>query len=205
MKPARKQVALTFDDGPNGDYTLEILRILKTYNIKAAFFFPGKNVERMPRIALKVKNDGHAIGSHTYDHPHLNQLNKAQILFQIEKTESVFKDILGIKPRYFRPPYGEYNKDTESILGEKGYMLILWDEKCSSMDWLENDPIKIAYNATENAKDGSLILLHDGRNIREGVPKNNTVKALPIIIENIRKKGFEIVAMDKICKGRKDR
>ena len=200
MNPTPKQIALTFDDGPNGEYTLEILEILKIYNTKAAFFFPAKNIERAQKIALMVKEQGHIIGNHTYDHPHLNSLNKEKILEQIEKSEKVFKEILDIKPRYFRPPYGEYNKTVEKIIRKKGYRLVLWDMDCFSMDWLDRPSKTIADISTQRAKDGSIILLHDGRNIKENIPRNNTVEALKQIIPVLKQKGFDIVTLDQICR-----
>ena len=200
MKPARRQAALTFDDGPNGEYTLQILEILKTHNVKAAFFFPAKNIERQPEIALMVKRHGHIIGNHTYDHPHLNLLTEDEILYQTEKAEKVFKEILGLKPRYFRPPYGEYNKIVQRIFTERGYKLVLWDMECYSMDWLEQPPEKIAEISTAKARDGSIILLHDGRNVKENVPRNNTIEALKRIIPALKQKGFDIVTLDQICR-----
>jgi len=200
MNSDQKQAALTFDDGPNGEYTLQILGILKAHNVKATFFFPAKNIERLPEVALATKTQGHIIGSHTYDHPHLNRLSKEEILLQIEKSEKVFKEILNIQPRYFRPPYGEYNKIVENIIAQKGYKLVLWDMDCYSMDWLDHAPEIIADISTAKAKDGSIILLHDGRNIKENVPRHNTIEALKQIIPVLKQKGFDIVTLDKICK-----
>jgi peptidoglycan-N-acetylglucosamine deacetylase len=200
MKPPAKQAAITFDDGPNGEYTLQILEILQSHDVRAAFFFLAKNIERFPEIALMAKEQGHIIGNHTYDHPHLNQLTHDQVLLQIEKTENIFKEILGLEPRYFRPPYGEYNETVEKIIKEKGYKLVLWDMDCYSMDWLDHAPEHIAGISTAKAKNGSIILLHDGRNIKENVPRNNTIEALKIIIPNLKQKGFEIATLDQLCK-----
>jgi peptidoglycan-N-acetylglucosamine deacetylase len=201
MSFTAKQVALTFDDGPNGKYTLDILKILQDYCVKAAFFFPAKNVKRLPDIALKVKNQGHTIGSHAYDHWHLDLLSAGEILAQIEKAEEIFSSILDLKPRYFRPPYGAYNKTVEKILKKKGYRLILWDTDCYPKDWMDRSPQVIADISTARARDGSIILLHDGRGIRENVPRHNTVEALRIIIPVLKEKGFDIVTLDEICKG----
>jgi peptidoglycan-N-acetylglucosamine deacetylase len=199
MNSAVKKVALTFDDGPNGEHTLAILEILKSHNLKAAFFFPAKNVERLPEIALMAKNQGHIIGNHTYDHPHLNTLTADQIRLQIEKAERVFAKVLDLQPRYFRPPYGEYNKTVEAIIKEKGYRLVLWDMACYSMDWQNPSSDVIAEISTDRARNGSIILLHDGRNIMENQPRDNTVEALRLIIPRLLKKGFEITTLDNIC------
>ncbi len=140
MNSLAKKVCFTFDDGPNGEYTLQILDILERYKKKALFFFPAKNVERQPDIALSVQAQGHLIGNHTYDHPHLNTLNKEDVLSQIERSEEIFLSVLGIKPEYFRPPYGEYNQTVEYVIKEKGYQLVLWDMACYAMDW-ESPPL----------------------------------------------------------------
>jgi peptidoglycan-N-acetylglucosamine deacetylase len=200
MNPTAKQAALTFDDGPNGEYTLQILEILRAHNTKAAFFFPAKNIERQQETALAVKTQGHIIGNHTYDHPHLNLLTADEVLSQIEKSEKVFREVLDLKPRYFRPPYGEYNETVEKIIKQKGYKLVLWDMDCYSMDWLNQASERIADISTAKVKNGSIILLHDGRGIKENVPRQNTVEALKRIIPALKQKGFEITALDKICK-----
>jgi len=200
MNSDQKQTALTFDDGPNGEYTLQILDILKAHNVKAAFFFPGKNIERFPEIAVGARDQGHIIGNHTYNHPHLNLLTADQVLSQIEKSEKIFKKHLDLKPRYFRPPYGEYNRTAEKIIKEKGYKLVLWDMECYSMDWLNPEARTIVEISTAKAKDGSIILLHDGRNTTSNEPRHNTVEALKMIIPVLKKKGFDIVTLDKICK-----
>jgi len=200
MNPLVKKVCLTFDDGPNGEYTLQILDILEKYDKKALFFFPAMNIERQPDIALKAKAKGHLIGNHTYDHPHLNTLTKEQVLSQIERSEDIFKSILDITPKYFRPPYGEYNKRVEDIITKKGYELILWDMACCSMDW-KNPPVQAIVDIIINrVQDGSIILLHDGRNTQVDKPRQNTVNALKEIMPRLKEKGFEIVTIDRLCK-----
>lgn len=195
-----KRVALTFDDGPNGRHTLDILKILKDNNVKACFFLLAKNVERSPEIARSIREEGHLIGSHTYDHPHLNTLKPKEVLRQIEKAEPVFKRVLSIKPELFRPPYGEYNKAVEKIINDKGYRLVLWDMDCYSMDWRNPPPELIIDVATSKAKDGSIILLHDGHNIMVDEPRTNTTEALPEIIRVFKEKGFDIVRLDELWK-----
>jgi len=199
MDNKAKQAALTFDDGPNGRYTLDILKILKQFDVKAAFFFLGMNVERQPGIALVAKESGHIIGNHTYSHRRLNLLSASEIQSEIDKAEDIFYKELCHKPCYFRPPYGSYNKQAEDIIKKKGYKLVLWDMDCYAMDWLKRPAWTIADIATAKAKQGSIILLHDGRNIREDYPRENTIKALPIIIPRLIDMGFDITTLDALC------
>lgn len=191
-----KKVALTFDDGPNSRYTLKILDILKKHNIKACFFLLGENVEYYPRIAKRIKEEGHLIGNHTYSHQHLKRMKLKNILWQIKKAEEVYKKILNLRPKFFRPPYGECNKAVENIADEKGYKLVGWGI-CAN-DWKNPPPELIAERIISQAKDGSIILLHDGANIRHGQSRINTVKALPRIITTLKAKGFKFVRLERL-------
>jgi len=196
-----KKVAITFDDGPNGQYTLQTLKTLREYDIKAAFFFPARNMERQPHIARQAQKEGHLIGNHTYSHPHLSRLDYYEINWQISKSEEVFEEVLGIYPKFFRAPYGECDDGIEEILRSRLYNIADWDRDCYSKDWRDISAEEIRDISTEKAKDGSIILLHDGRNIKKSEPRNNMLNALPDIISTLRKKGFKIVRLDKLlCK-----
>lgn len=177
-------IHFTFDDGPNCKYTLQILDILKNYEIKATFFLIGKNVEYYPHIAKKIVKGGHNVGNHTYNHKRLTNLSKKSILDEIEEAEFVYKNILGIKPRLFRPPYGKYNANVEEILTAKGYELMLWDA-CAN-DWENPHPDYIVKRiVSQIIKPNSIILLHDGANIRHGESRQNTVNSLPLLIQTL--------------------
>lgn len=215
-KIAVMRASLTFDDGPNGEYTLETLKILQNHGIKSCFFLLGKNVERLPEIALRVKQEGHLIGNHTYDHKHLADLTQEQILWQIEGTEEIFKKVLDITPKFIRMPYGESNEIVEKITKDKGYALIGWDpriedHKKSSPEEIVDEVIsKVATSvrgreaaptseeAAPTLEEHIIITLHDGANIRIGESRINTVKALPEIIRLLRERGFEFVRLDRL-------
>lgn len=191
-----KKAALTFDDGPNSRYTLQILDTLKKYRIKACFFLLGENVEYYPQIAKRIKREGHMIGNHTYSHRHLNRLKPENILWQIERAEEAYKKILALRPKFFRPPYGEAGRKVKDLARKKGYKLIAWD-RCAN-DW-ENPPAKIiTERIVSQARDRSIILLHDGANIGHGRSRRNTALALPRIIAALKKKGFRFVRLDRL-------
>jgi peptidoglycan/xylan/chitin deacetylase (PgdA/CDA1 family) len=191
-----KRIALTFDDGPNSRYTKKILDILKSHRLKVAFFLLGKNVEYYPHLALRIKEEGHLIGNHTYSHKHAKRLKTKSIISQIKIAEDVYKRLLGLKPKFFRPPYGEYDKRLERVIKKFGYRLVLWDA-CAD-DWKNFPPEVIADRIISQAKDGAVILLHDGASIRHGESRINTVKALPLIIKRLKEEGFRIVRLDKL-------
>jgi len=192
-----KRIALTFDDGPNGRYTTKILDILKTHKIKACFFLLAKNVEYYPAIAKRIKKERHLIGSHGYGHKDLTALKSAEVLLEIEEAEQIYKRILNLCPGFFRPPYGKHNKTVERIVKKKGYSLIDWD--VDARDWRGPSSSAIVDRIVSATKDGSIILLHDGANIRHGESRISTMRALPGIIERLKKKGFRFVRLDRLC------
>lgn len=201
MDRPRAWAALTFDDGPNASYTTQILDTLKRYRIKAVFFLLGKNVEYYPSIARRIKKEGHLIGNHSYSHSHLTRLSKKKVLWQIERAERAYKEVLGVRPQFFRPPYGEYNKTQEELIKAKGYALIGWGP--CAQDWKNPNAAVIARRIISQTRNSSIILLHDGANIRHNESRLNTVHALPIIIEGLKKRGFGLVRLDRICQGPK--
>ncbi|UCH11973.1 MAG: polysaccharide deacetylase family protein [Candidatus Omnitrophota bacterium] len=183
-----KRIILTFDDGPNPPYTSIILNILKKYRIKAIFFLLGHNVKLHPKVALMIKEEGHIIGNHTFSHKDLKKLPKTGIKKQIIEAEKVFLGVLGIKPAFFRAPYGFYDKKAEDIIKKRGYRIVNWD--IDPEDW-KNPPAKIiAERVISQAKHKSIIVLHDGSNIRQARPRRETTAALEIIMKKLKNKGF---------------
>ncbi|WP_017754097.1 polysaccharide deacetylase family protein [Calidifontibacillus oryziterrae] len=173
------QVILTFDDGP-GRHLNDILDILNAENIQAIFFWQSKLLYK-GRPWRRVLNEGHHIGSHACNHKNLVRLTKGQQFGQIKYSIDKIESITGTKVQHFRPPYGQYNEDTMSILDELNLTPIMWE--ITSYDWSnKHTPEKIVENVVEHVKDGSIILLHE---------LEQTAKALPQIIEGIREKGFE--------------
>ncbi|KIO23166.1 carbohydrate esterase family 4 protein [Tulasnella calospora MUT 4182] len=128
-------IAITFDDGPY-QWTSALIDSLNAAGVKATFFMCGKLygcIYDYADVVKKAHNSGHQVASHTWDHPHLPQLSTAQITTEITKLETAFKKILGIKPRWIRPPYGETNSQVLSTLGSLGYKAVSWN--LDSQDW----------------------------------------------------------------------
>lgn len=183
-----KRMVLTFDDGPNPPYTSMILDILKKHKARAIFFLLGYNVKRHPKVALRIKQEGHIIGNHSFSHKDLKGLFRFQIKREIEKTERIFSGALGIKPKLFRGPYGNYNKKVEDVVKSKGYKTLNWD--ICPQDWESLPAETIAERVISQAKDGAVVLLHDGSNIRQGKSRIRTVCAVEIIIKKLKNRGF---------------
>jgi peptidoglycan/xylan/chitin deacetylase (PgdA/CDA1 family) len=118
--------ALTFDDGPS-EYTLELLDYLAKEQIKATFCVMGAHIEQNSDILKRIYKEGHQIASHTYSHPHLMSLSNEDIVYEIAATEKLIEKVLGIRPNYIRPPFGEADERVKGIMRAMGYKVLLWN------------------------------------------------------------------------------
>lgn len=196
--PHFKYAALTFDDGPDAIYTPEILDILKEKKVKATFFLVGKNVKDYPKIAQRIAEDGHNIGNHTYSHKSLIPLSSRKTVSEIKDAEKVIEEVTGIRTTLFRPPRGVYSKFSRKFLKDERYTIVLWN--LSAVDWAELAPSNIVKNVTKKAEPGAIILLHDSGDLitHKGGDRSATVEALPDIIDNLRKNGYEFVTIEQL-------
>jgi peptidoglycan/xylan/chitin deacetylase (PgdA/CDA1 family) len=186
---AKGTVALTFDDGPTEVYTPQILAILKKYNIKATFFMVGMNAKNHPDMVKRVLADGHAINNHSLTHPMLTKLNNAQLYKEVHEPQVIIYNIIGKKPLCLRYPYGASNQHVRDVIRAQGMVPVPMG--FNSFDYERPGTEKIVSWVLKNAHSGQVILLHDGFNKRE-----QTVAALPQIIEGIQKKGL---GFSQIC------
>ncbi len=186
-----KLVALTFDDGPDPRFTPQVLDILKIYKIHATFFVLGESVEAHPEIVVRQMLEGHEIENHTYTHADLRLLNNYSTEEEIKKTGEVIRRLTHRQPVYFRPPRKMFRKETVEITGKNGYEMVLWTV-C-----VENHatptPEEMAQRVIKGAKPGMIILTHDGV-----LDRSKSVKALPILIEGLQKKGYRFVTLDEL-------
>lgn len=187
---ASGKVALTFDDGP-GTYTPQILSVLSDYGVTATFFEIGENAAAHPDYVKQIAAAGHEFGDHTYTHPDLTKLSYDGQYDEISKAKQTIESISGASVRYFRPPYGSYNADTDKVVAALNLDRILWN--VDPRDWSGVPADSIVQNVLANSKSGSIVLMHDGV-----VNSKETAKALPQIIEGLRNKGFKLVPMSQM-------
>jgi len=201
------QVAITFDDGPDPDWTPRILDVLKRERIPATFFLIGNQADRFASITSRIYNEGHEIGNHTFTHPDISELSNTMVEVELNLTESLFASRLGIRTHLFRPPYSiDSEPDTEDEVRpleatEKlGYFTI--GDKIDPDDWREGRSAEQISNFVlqhlppcrpGDISCGNIILLHDG-----GGNRRETVRALPMIIEGAREKGIQIVSVSDL-------
>lgn len=195
--PDLKVVALTFDDGPDPLYTPRILDILKQEHVPATFFLVGRHVEKFPDVAKRIVEEGHCVGSHSYSHVNMPLLTREKAIEEIEKSENAIERVCGVHPHLFRPPRGLATGAVRRILRERRYTTVLWS--LSSQDWAEPSYREIV-STCNRASNGEIILFHDSGSLvsSEGGSRENTIKALPIVIRNLKAKGFRFVTIDEL-------
>lgn len=193
-------VALTFDDGPNPDFTNKILDILKEKEVKAAFFMVGKHIEKYPEVAKRVYSEGHDIGNHTYSHRDLVPATRRTVIKEVQKCDQAIERVLGIKTTLFRPPRGIISNNVRKLIVAMGFTIALWT--VSALDWRGKSPKAMIRRIMLHANGGGVILFHDsGALLRtEGASRENTVEALPLVIDALKASGFEIVLLSKMIR-----
>lgn len=185
-----KIVALTFDDGPDPRFTLKILDLLDQYQVKATFFMIGKRMEKYPDIVRQVVLRGHAIGNHTYTHPHdIEKDNQVQIVRELDRCEAVIEQLTGTRTHLFRPPRGLVDGSVYMIANEAGYRTILWTVCADHHD--APTPRLMARRVLRLIRPGGIILAHDGK---YGT-RWKDVAATPLIIESLRRRGYQFVTL----------
>jgi peptidoglycan/xylan/chitin deacetylase (PgdA/CDA1 family) len=185
------EIALTLDDGPNPYYTPQILAILQRYRVKATFFDVGYLVEDYPNIVRQEYKQGNIIANHSWSHPRLTLLSAPAMLSQITSASNAIKAAIGIRPTFFRPPYGAMNSTVLAQAHYAGETTVLWDD--TAEDWTLPGVGFIVSKVLRLARDGAIILLHDG-----GGNRAQTVAALPIIIRALKNRGFHFVTIQQL-------
>lgn len=184
-----KYVALTFDDGPHASLTPKALDILKRHGAKGTFFMLGQNAARNKSIVARAAAEGHELGVHTWTHIKMNSTARAKVDSEISRTQNVLADASGVVPRVMRPPYGATNKALiEKMYSTYGMATVLWD--VDTLDWRKPGVNKVINTAVNQAKPGSIILVHDIH--------ASTLSALEGIVTGLQARGFQLVTVSEL-------
>ena len=191
LSDENKVIALTFDDGPWPKYSHQILEILKKNDIKATFFWIGKNVKNFPEIAKETVAAGHAIANHTWSHSY-RMMNKTVSAREIDDTAAIIEETTGVKTALFRPPGGLLKNGPASYALSKNYAVLMWS--ADSTDYAKRISANTLIDKVlRNARPGGMVLMHDG-----GGDRTKTVKALPQIIDALKKQGYKFVTVPEL-------
>ncbi|MCI7087061.1 MAG: polysaccharide deacetylase family protein [Lachnobacterium sp.] len=181
----KNKVAITFDDGPNPEYTVELLEGLQKRGVKATFFVLGAEVEKYPDIVKKIDDGGHLIGVHSYEHVNFGQIGDEAAIEQIEKTQEAIHNVTGKYAGYIRPPYGCWKK---SLDVEVPLIEVLWD--IDPLDWATKDADTVVQRILKGVTEGSIILLHDA--------SQSSVQAAFSVIDILQQENYEFVTVEDL-------
>lgn len=188
-------VALTLDDGPTLRYTRDVLNLLDEKNVKATFFLTGKEMEETPALAADIVRRGHQVANHSFSHSNMSLMGLAKVRDEIETTDRAIRAAGYQGEIYFRPPYGKKLFTLPWYLSQTGRTSITWDVEPESYPDIAEDPDAIAEYVLQNAKSGSIILLHVMYRSREA-----SRQGLPKIIDGLRSRGFQFVTVSELMK-----
>lgn len=180
-----KKVAITFDDGPNLDHTADLLKGLKERGVSATFFLLGTEVEKYPELVAQIHEEGHLIGTHSYQHVNLCNLSDEKAIEQVVKTNELIEEITGECPQFIRPPFGCWKKDLDY---NTTMIEVLWD--VDPLDWKTSNTAVIVKRVLKNVEDGDIILLHDA--------SKSSVDAALQIIDQLQQEGYQFVTVEEM-------
>ena len=180
-----RRVALTFDDGPHPTYTEELLDGLKKRGVKATFFVTGEHAKLHPDLIMRMCEEGHLIGNHTYHHVQLRTDNRKEFTKELRETNEVISAITGEEVIYVRPPYGNWDKALEK---ELNMFPVLWT--IDPTDWSCLNADTVTERVMKKVKENSIILLHDYY--------KTSVEAALRIVDLLLEAGYEFVTVDEL-------
>jgi peptidoglycan/xylan/chitin deacetylase (PgdA/CDA1 family) len=189
----RREIALTFDDGPHPQDTPQVLEMLAKHNIKATFFLVGKYVEQYPALVMQIHQSGHQFGIHCYRHRPFPLENPVALRAQLDRTRNAIANVCGVSPesiKDLRPPYGAFTPKLTVLLAEWGYRLVLWNNM--PLHWIQSTGWTVK-QIIEQALPGSIIVLHDGHG-----HGTKAAQILDIMIPRLKAQGFQFVTIEKM-------
>ena len=157
---SKNQISLTFDDGPNTEFTPRVLELLKQYNAKATFFLIGRNAEKHPDLVQDILRQGHSIGNHTYSHTNdFGFFGTSKVVTELQKANEVIEKISGFKMKLYRPAFGVTNPSIQEAVQQLKVNSIGWNVR--SLDTTNRSEEAILKRITKKVSKGDIILLHD--------------------------------------------
>jgi peptidoglycan/xylan/chitin deacetylase (PgdA/CDA1 family) len=195
-----REVALTYDDGPNDACTEPLLELLDRHNVKATFFMIGRYVQQRPDLARQVHAAGHVVGNHTMTHPWLAWQSAGRIREELHGCQHALEDALGAPVQYFRPPHGARRPFVLRTAAELGLTTVQWN--AMGFDWTAISAEKIVGNLDRGLTRarkrgvGTNMLLHDGYDVAMGADRRATVEATGLLLNRFKQDDTRVVTVD---------
>ncbi len=191
-----RQIALTYDDGPNDPHTLSLLEVLARHGVHATFFLIGRYVQQRPEIAREIVQAGHVVGNHTLTHPLLTFKSVAEIRHELSQCRAALQDAIGGHSNLFRPPFGGRRPAVLRVASELGLEPVMWS--VTGYDWNAPPAEVIERKVARQIRGGDVILLHDGGHKRMGADRSQTVIATDRLISRYEVEGSEFVTIPQM-------
>jgi peptidoglycan-N-acetylglucosamine deacetylase len=199
--------SISFDDGPDPEFTPRILAILERFQVKATFMVMGYNAVRNPGLLREVLDAGHEVGGHSWSHRNLAETSRDETRHEIEHGNRVIEDQTAVPVRVFRPPYGRFGEEAVRVLARSRPDLIVWSITRGLLTW--QDPRQISSHVLGALGPGEIVDLHDGigrgtfsprsasaQRIRQR--REDEVRALPRILEGAQERGLRLVTISDL-------
>lgn len=191
-----KQLALTYDDGPNEPHTLRLLEVLARHHVRATFFLIGRYVRQHPDIVRELVMAGHVIGNHTFTHPWLTFKSTQEVRAQLTDCDRALAGAVGDHSKLFRPPFGARRPAVLRIARQMGLEPVMWN--VTGYDWQAPSAEYIERKVTRKIRGGNVILLHDGGHRAFGADRSYTITATDHLISRYKSEGYEFVTIPEM-------
>ncbi len=186
--PGANYVALTFDDGPSGHFTRQLLQGLEQRSVKATFLLCGYRVAEFPGITQQIFDEGHEIGCHGYTHKNMEPMSRREVAAEIDKMLTLLPP--NCKPVFLRPPGGNSSESVAQVAKAKNLAILTWS--VDPQDWATQDTLAVEDRVLKEVKDGDIILLHD--------MSDSSVQAALDIVDSLKARGFRFVTVSELAR-----
>jgi len=188
-KLSEKKIVLSFDDGPNSTITPKVLDLLEEFEVKATFFLIGKNIRGNEQLVKRIVDEGHLIGNHSFSHSRFfGFLSTKKILRELEETNQLIEEIVGMKSSIFRPPFGVTNPNIAKAVRTLDYTAIGWNIR--SLDGVKKNNTRTILRVLKRLRPGGIILFHDTH--------REIIEILDTVIQKAQKEGYEFVPLNEL-------
>lgn len=183
-----KAVAITVDATWGADFTPQLLDLFDQHAVKVTFFLAGHWITDYPDMVKEIAARGHEVGNHSWTHPNMGSLPVERIREELERTQRAIADLIGVAPKVFRPPFGDYSNTLITEAGRMGLQTIQWS--IDSLDWKNPTTAEIVERVMSRMKPGAIVLFHNAA--------QNTPAALAQIIPRLKAEGYSLVTVSEL-------
>jgi peptidoglycan-N-acetylglucosamine deacetylase len=196
LRCGERQLALTYDDGPNDPHTLRLLEVLERHQVHATLFIIGRHARQRPEIVREIGKAGHVVGNHTFTHPLLTFKSESEIRKELGDCRSALQDAVGEHSNLFRPPFGGRRPAVLRIAREMGLEPVMWN--VTGYDWNVPPAAVIERKVARRIRGGDVILLHDGGHRAMGADRSQTIVATERLITRYKSEGYEFATIPEM-------